>query len=201
MRFEEKSALTMTLVVVTVYAAYSTVVLGAIARSPDRQVAFPAWMIGAATVPAVLAVGAHVVLALTFRSQASARRDHQDALIKLRSQRSNGYVLAVGMFSGIVLAMLNVPGFGIAQVLLAAWVLAEVSGGITRVALYRRLGPRTVGPRSEPTHRPGPSIPRHGGRTNEESPPAWWPGGPLLCPRGDTLHTHTAASGGGISLQ
>ncbi len=44
------------------YAAYVTVVLGAIAGSPDRQVAFPAWMIGAATVQAVLAVVAHVVL-------------------------------------------------------------------------------------------------------------------------------------------
>ena len=52
----------MTLILVTVYAAYITVVLGAIARSADRQVAFPAWMIGAATVQAVLAVVAHVVL-------------------------------------------------------------------------------------------------------------------------------------------
>ena len=45
---------------------------------------------------------------------------------------------AVGVFAGIVLAMLNADAFWIAQALLAAWVLAQVIEGVTTLVLYRR---------------------------------------------------------------
>ena len=78
-----------------------------------------------------------------FGSQAGARRDERDQLIKLRGQQFSGYLLAVGMFSGILLSMLlQVHPFWIAQALIGAWVVAEIGGGVTKLVLYRveRMG-------------------------------------------------------------
>ena len=58
----------------------------------------------------------------------------------MRGQRLGGYVLAVGLFTGITLSMLQVDRFWIGQALLAASVVTEISDGITRPVLCRRLG-------------------------------------------------------------
>ncbi len=92
-----------------------------------------------ATVPPliILAALSHIVLALANPKEANAN-DEQDRLITLRAERIGGYVLAVGVFAGIVLAMIESPYFYIANALLLAWVLAEITDGITKVVLYRR---------------------------------------------------------------
>lgn len=138
MTFQEKSALTMTSILLLVFAVYFVLVLGPVASSAEREFAFTGLVIGATVVTAVLAATSHVVLALVFRSQASAGADERDRLIALRSERVSGYILAVGMFSGIVLAMMRADAFWIAQVLLGAWVVAEITGGILKLVLYRR---------------------------------------------------------------
>jgi hypothetical protein len=51
-----------------------------------------------------------------------------------------GYVLAVGVFAGLVLAMAEVDAFWIAHALLLAWVLAELTEGAVRIVRYRRGG-------------------------------------------------------------
>lgn len=85
-----------------------------------------------------LAAGSHIVLAVLCRREANSARDERDQLIALRSERLSGYILAVGVFAGIVLAMLDAAAFWIAQALVAAWVLAEVSEGISKLLQYRR---------------------------------------------------------------
>ena len=138
MTFVEKSTLTMTLLLIAVFTGYFAVVLGPIAASPHRQGAFTGLVIAATVVLTILAVVSHVVLAVVFRAQADAELDERDRLIALRSERIGGYILAVGVFAGITVAILEAEAFWIAQVLLAAWVLAEVSEGVAKLALYRR---------------------------------------------------------------
>lgn len=138
MTFIEKSTLTMTLLLVIVFGAYFALVLGPVAASPDRQGAFTGLMVAATVVLTILAAGSHIVLAVLFRTQANAAHDERDQLIALRSERLSGYILAVGVFAGIVLAMLDTTAFWIAQALLAAWVLAEVSEDISKLVQYRR---------------------------------------------------------------
>jgi hypothetical protein len=138
MTFTEKSTITTTALLIVVFTVYFALVLGPIAASPDRQGAFTGLIIAAVVVLAVLAAGSHIVLAVLFSSEANASPDERDRLIALRSGRLGGYILAVGMFAGIVLAMFDVSAFWMAQVLLGAWVLAEVSGGIAMLVLYRR---------------------------------------------------------------
>jgi amino acid transporter len=138
MTFVEKSTSTTTLLLAVVLAGYIALVLGPVAASPDRQGAFTGLVIAATVVLAILATVSHIVLAAVFRRQADATHDERDRLIALRSERPGGYILAVGVFAGIVLAMLETATFWIAEALLAAWVLAEVSEGVTRLVLYRR---------------------------------------------------------------
>lgn len=138
MTFQEKSALVMTSILLLVFGAYFVLVLGPVAISDERQYAFTGLVIGATVATAILAAASHVVLALVFRSQASAGQDERDRLIALRSERVSGYVLAVGIFAGIVLAMMEADTFWIAQALLGAWVLAEMAEGALKLVLYRR---------------------------------------------------------------
>jgi len=137
MTFQEKSALTMTGLLAIVFGGYFTLVLGAVARVPQREVGYTALLIVASVVLAVLAAVSHIVLALVFRAQANAF-DERDRLVELRSERIAGYVIALGVFAGIGLAMVQVDRFWIAQVLIAALVLAEITDGIIKVVLYRR---------------------------------------------------------------
>lgn len=138
MTFVEKSTLTMTLVLVVVFGWYFALALGPVAASPDRQGAFTGLVLAATVVLAILAAVSHIVLALLFHRQANTAHDERDRLIALRSERLGGYILATGVFGGIVLAMLETTPFWIAQALLACWVLAEVSEGVAKLLLYRR---------------------------------------------------------------
>jgi amino acid transporter len=136
--FMEKSTYTTTLLLLIVFGAYFALVLGPVAASPHRQGAFTGLVVAATVVLTILAAVSHVVLAVLFRTQANAAHDERDRLIALRSERLSGYILAVGVFAGIVLAMLETAPFWIAQALLAAWVLAEVGEGLSKLVQYRR---------------------------------------------------------------
>lgn len=137
MTFPEKSAMTMTAILVVVFGWYFTLVLGPIASSPARELAYTGLMVAVVVLLGILAAGSHAVLAIVFRSQASAH-DERDRLIELRSERIAGYVLALGVFAGIGLAMIRADTFWIAQVLIAALVLGEIIEGIIKLVLYRR---------------------------------------------------------------
>jgi hypothetical protein len=137
MTFPEKSALTMTAILIVVFGGYFAIVLGVIADSPDRDLAYTGLMVGVAIILTILASVSHVLLALVFRSQANTY-DERDRLVGLRSERIAGYVLALGVCAGIGLAMAQVDTFWIAQALIGALVAAEVLDGIVKLVLYRR---------------------------------------------------------------
>ena len=139
MTFPEKSALTMTGILVVVFGTYFALALGPIASAPApaREFAFTTLMILAGVVVTILAAATHIVLAIVFRSQAGAY-DERDRLIDLRSTQMAAYLLATGVCAGIGLAVAQVEGFWIAQALIAALVIAEISNGVTKIVLYRR---------------------------------------------------------------
>lgn len=135
MTFEEKSTLTMTALLVVVSAAYFAAVLGPATSRPDHPATFTSAAVAATVVLTILTVVSHVVLALVFRSRAGAGHDERDRIIALRTERLSAATLAVGMFVGIVLAMLQVPVFWIAQSLILACVAAEISKGAVKLVL------------------------------------------------------------------
>jgi len=137
MTFQEKSTLTMTAILVLVFGWYFTLVLGPIAGSPAREVAYTGLMVAVVVLLVILAGVSHAALAIVFRSQANVD-DERDRSIALRSGRVAGYVLVTGVCAGIGLAMMQSDTFWIAQALIGALVVAEVTEGVTRLVLYRR---------------------------------------------------------------
>lgn len=139
MTFPEKSALTMTAILLAVFGWYFWLALGPIAGvgSPAREFAYTAVMGVAFAAVMVLAAVSHIILAIMFRRQANVR-DERDRLINLRSTRVAGYLHAAGVFAGLGLAVARADRFWIAQVLVVSLVLASVVESVVKVALYRR---------------------------------------------------------------
>ena len=137
MSFQEKSAIAMTGALALVYGAYFAIVGRCLTVTPADEIVYQPLLIIAIVPLVVLAVVSHVAIALANPKEADAY-DERDRLIALRSERVGGYVLAVGVFGGLVLAMAEFPPFYIAHTLLLALVLAELVEGAIKIVLYRR---------------------------------------------------------------
>lgn len=137
MSFQEKSAIVMTGALAIVYGAYFAVAGRWLATTPVHDIVYQPLMIAAVVPLVIVAIASHIVLALVNPAEAN-EYDERDRLIALRGERIGGYVLAVGVFGGLVLAMSAFPHFFIAHALLLAWVLAEITEGAVKVVLYRR---------------------------------------------------------------
>ncbi len=137
MPFHQKSAITMAAILVIVYGSYFAAMGRWLTVSPPEDIPYQPFLI-AATIPlAILAAFSHVVLALINPGEANVF-DERDRRITLRGEQVGGYVLATGVFLGIVLAMVEAPYFFVANSLLLAWVLAQVSEYLTSTVLYQR---------------------------------------------------------------
>ena len=137
MPFPEKSAIAMVSALAIVYGLYVAVILRWLAGTPADEITYQPLMVLAVIPLAVLAAMSHIVLAVLDPRAANAF-DERDRLITLRSERVAGYVLALGVFASLVLAMAEVPHFYIAHALMLMWVLAEIIEGVSKVVLYRR---------------------------------------------------------------
>jgi len=135
--FQEKSAIAMIGALAVVYGAYFAIVGRWLTVAPADEIAYQPLLIVAIVPLVVLAVVSHVAIALANPKEAGAE-DERDRLIALRGERVGSYVLALGVFGGLVLAMAELPPFYIAHALLLAWVLAELVEGATKLVLYRR---------------------------------------------------------------
>jgi hypothetical protein len=135
--FQEKSAIAMTGALALVYGVYFVVVARWLSVTPADEIVYQPLMILAIVPLVILATVSHVILAIANPREANAN-DERDRLIAPRSERIGGYVRAVGVFVGLVLAMAELAPFYIANALLLAWVLAELTDGATKIVLYRR---------------------------------------------------------------
>jgi hypothetical protein len=136
MSFQEKSAIAITAALIVVYGAYFTIV-GRLLGGPAGDVAYKPLLILAVVPLTVLAAISHIVLALTDWKGANSY-DERDRVIARRAERIGGYVLAVGVFAGLVLAMAEVRHSYIANALMLAWVLAELTDNAMKIVFYRR---------------------------------------------------------------
>jgi hypothetical protein len=137
MSFHEKSAIATTATLVVVYGAYFAIVGRWLASAPVDEIVYQPLLIVAIVPLAVLAAVSHTVMALMNPKAANAY-DERDRLISLRAERTGGYVLAIGVFAGLVLAMAELPPFFIAHALLLGWITAELTDNVMKVVLYRR---------------------------------------------------------------
>ena len=91
----------------------------------------------AVAVLVAFAVVGHVIIALLDRRTAE---DERDRLIALKGARIGSFVLAVGVFFALWLAVASTGNFWFTQVLLGFWVLAQLSDYTVQLKLQRQGG-------------------------------------------------------------
>jgi hypothetical protein len=137
MPFEEKSVIATTGAHVIVFGVYFAIVGRWLATTAADRIVYQPLLVFTVVPLVVLTAVSHILLAVLKPKEANDR-DERDELIALRGGRVGGYVLAVGAFTGIALAMAELSPFYIAHALLLAWVGAEITDGTRKILLYRR---------------------------------------------------------------
>ncbi len=91
--------------------------------------------IAATVLLVIISVLGHVVLALIDRR---TTEDERDQLIALKAERVGGFVLASGVFCALCVAVISSGNFLFTHVLLAFWVLAQITTYATQLLIYRK---------------------------------------------------------------
>lgn len=142
MTFHEKSTALMTVIMAVVYGWYFYLVMSQLDGSgvdgfPYQGYQGPLLVTVIALV--VLAVIGHIVIAVLPSYDGDAS-DERDLAINMRGEYFGGYVLGTGAVVVLLLAMVEVAYFWIANVMLLALVLSEIVTGIVKLSSYRRMG-------------------------------------------------------------
>lgn len=137
MTFQEKSTGATLVAMVAAYSVYWIVLSAAADSTPLTDVPFVGPLIVMTVVLVVLIIGAHVLLAMA-SPRTAGNEDERDRLIELRGGEVGGVVLGVAVFAAILLVIVDVDRFWLANSLLAGLVLAELAESLTKLVLYRR---------------------------------------------------------------
>jgi hypothetical protein len=89
----------------------------------------------AVAVLVLFAILGHAVIALLDRRTAE---DERDRMIALKGARVGGFVLAVGVFLALWLAVASSGNFWFTQLLLGFWVLAQLADYTVQLKLHRQ---------------------------------------------------------------
>lgn len=136
MSFDEKNTWAFGLVALVTYTVYVLVVLTRAGGGPLTEVAYVApmlWSIGAAVVAGIVA---NVVISAGNPREAG-RRDVRDREIDRFGEHVGQSFLVIGLIAVLVLAMLEVEHFWIANVVYLAFVLSALLGAMAKIAAYR----------------------------------------------------------------
>ncbi len=137
MSFEEKSNLVMLTAVIIVFGWYAATVLSMAADTPVAEITYQPSIVVVAVALVLIAVIGHTVIAALNPSEAG-QSDERDKTINMRAERIGGYVVGSTALAALIVTMLELDNFWIAQTLLAGLVLSEIVEGGWRVVLYRR---------------------------------------------------------------
>ena len=137
MAFEEKSAWIMSIASIGSYLAYLIVVLGRAEQVPLAEVSYVAtllWSIGITV--AVIIVG-HIAIAIANPKEAD-QRDERDKQIHRFSEYVGQSFVVIGGIAALILAMLELRHFWIANAVYLAFVLSGLLSSITKIVAYRK---------------------------------------------------------------
>lgn len=138
MSFRNKSALVTIVALLVASIVYVVSLLTAAAGAPIVDVTYQPYLIGFVIVLVIVSVVGRIAVAVRSPKEATAPRDERERLITWRAGSVSAYVLEVGAFLAIALAMAQVDWFWIANTVLALWVLAEIVDGGVQLTLSRR---------------------------------------------------------------
>ena len=136
MSFEEKRAWIMVVVAVGGYTAYLLVILGRAGDGPVSEVPYAAallWTMGAGV---VASVPLHVLAAATSPEDAG-KIDERDRAIGRFGEYAGSSFTVIGALAAMIMAMVEVKHFWIANVVFLGFVLSAIVGSAAKILAYR----------------------------------------------------------------
>ncbi len=136
MAHEEKQAWIMAVVTVVTYAVYVTVILGRAGSTPLADVPYAAtllWSIGAAIVAAIVL---SIVVAIAAPKEAGKKDQRDREITRFGDHVGNSFVV-IGSMSALVMSLLELDHFWIANVVYLTFALSAVLGSVAKIVAYR----------------------------------------------------------------
>ncbi|PRX49182.1 hypothetical protein B0I33_103215 [Prauserella shujinwangii] len=141
MSFEEKRAWILAVVAVVAYAVYVAVVLGRAGDVPLPEVPYAAamaWTIGSAIAAGILLD----IVAAAVSPEDAGRKDERDREIGRFGEHVGQSFVVIGGVTALVMALVELDHFWIANAIYLAFVLSAVLGSTTKIVAYRWGFPR-----------------------------------------------------------
>lgn len=129
----------MVVVATTAYVTYLTLILGGGATLPLAPADYGWHVLWSILGAIVVAVVAEIGLAMLdgVRGDKAGRRDERDRRIHQLGEYTGQAFVVIGALAAMILAILEVEGFWIANAVYLAFVLSAVLGSLTKIAFYR----------------------------------------------------------------
>ncbi|MCK5941721.1 MAG: hypothetical protein KAI24_07125 [Planctomycetes bacterium] len=137
MSFEEKSTWVMAVISPVTCLMYVLTVLSRLEHAPATEVAYVWPMIVSIIAAIVASILAHIAISIVNPKDAD-QRDERDAHINRFGSHIGGFVLAIGCVNVLIMTMVRVEHFWIANALYASLVLADVTTSVVKLVGYRR---------------------------------------------------------------
>lgn len=137
MSYEEKGTWLYLVVAITGFTVYAAIVLPQLASAPVDEIDYVPimlWTIGGAIVASIVG---RILIEMVFPSE-STKGDVRDREIDHLGERVGGSFVVIGALAALVLAMLQVHWFWIANAVYLCFVLSAILSSITRLVAYRR---------------------------------------------------------------
>ncbi|MCU0302303.1 MAG: hypothetical protein MUF35_12020 [Candidatus Nanopelagicales bacterium] len=148
MPFEEKTTWVSVVVGFLVALAYFVVVLPQLGDTPAADIAYQRPLVLAVIASILLTIVGTIAMAIAsavgaeIREPGSAdridRTDERDTLISRRGDVVGYYVASVGAVAALIITMLEVDYFWIANTLYLSFAVASLVGGVVKLRAYRR---------------------------------------------------------------
>ncbi|GII25232.1 hypothetical protein [Planosporangium mesophilum] len=136
MSFDEKRAWIQAVVAVCGYGTYVAIILGRTGDTPLAEVPYAGallWTVGAAIVAGILL---HMIAGMVTPN--GTRTDQRDREINRFGEHVGQSFVVVGAVAALLMAMVEVRYFWIANAIYLAFVLSAVLGSVAKIAAYRR---------------------------------------------------------------
>lgn len=135
MPYEEKSAWTMLVVATAAYAVYAVLVIPRVLACPIADVDYATTLL--ACVLASILVSIVVNIAFGIAAGRTRMKDERDRRIGSYGEFGGQAFLVVGALAALVLALLEVDWFWIANALYLGFTLSAILGSVLKIAAYR----------------------------------------------------------------
>lgn len=148
MTFKEKFTWVILAVFVAVPSIYFTRLFSSMSGADVSTIAYQVPLIISVAVSVVFTIAGAIVMgigtgiAITISGEGSTddigRDDERDSAIDKRGELAGSYAAAAGAFVALVLAMMRIDQFWIANTIYLSFVASSVTAAIVKLVIYRR---------------------------------------------------------------